>query len=213
MYARLRHDVRRPSVVLSELAESLPDEGLTLREIIERIGEQGLLLASVLMAVPFLLPVSIPGSSGPFGVLIALIGIGIALNRVPWLPRFLMERRLGARRLRTVLVRGARLLGRIEKLIRPRLLVLTQSATTNRFNGAALAVGGVLLTAPLPLPFTNTFPGWACVLLSMGILHRDGVVVAAGYGMLLASVVYFAALAVGVWWMGWEVGGWFERGS
>ena len=70
------------------------------------VGEQGMLLFCVLLTVPFLLPVSIPGVSTPFGLLILFIGIGITLNRVPWLPAILMERRFAAEQLKPTLHKG-----------------------------------------------------------------------------------------------------------
>ena len=88
---------KRFSDILSELARSMPTEGLTLRELLEGLGERGLLVMSIMLTIPFLLPVSIPGSSTPFGLVIALNGVGIILNRTPWLPARLMQRRLKQR--------------------------------------------------------------------------------------------------------------------
>ena len=45
-----------------------------------------MLLVCVFLTLPFLLPVSIPGVSTVFGLAIILIGVGVTLNRVPWLP-------------------------------------------------------------------------------------------------------------------------------
>jgi hypothetical protein len=77
---------QRASSVLSELARTLPNEGMTLGELLTQLGERGELMACMLLTVPFLLPLSIPGSSIPFGLLIALHGLGILMHRVPWLP-------------------------------------------------------------------------------------------------------------------------------
>jgi hypothetical protein len=74
------------SAVFAALARAMPPEGLTLREILAQLGERGLLLLCVLVTVPFLLPVSVPGSSVPVGVIIALNGISLLSHRTPWLP-------------------------------------------------------------------------------------------------------------------------------
>jgi hypothetical protein len=185
------------------LAATLPEDGLTLHELLERIGEQGLLLVSILLSVPFLLP-WLPGASTPFGLLVVLVGVGIMLDRVPWLPRWLTNRRLSPATLGRVLRGGAQVFVRIERVLRPRLMLLTDRATVNRVNGAALALAGVLLAAPLPIPFTNTFPSWAVLFLAAGMLERDGYVVVAGYLVLLVSLAYFALLALlalAPWWL------------
>ena len=84
------------SDTLRATAHAIEESHISLRQMLALVGEQGMLLFCVLLTVPFLLPVSIPGVSTPFGLLILFIGIGITLNRVPWLPAFLMERRFAS---------------------------------------------------------------------------------------------------------------------
>lgn len=211
MQARFRHDVRPVSQSLSELAAALPEEGFTLHELLERLGEQGLLLISILLVVPFLLP-WLPGGSTPFGLVVTLVGIGIMLNRVPWLPQWLSRRRFPAARLARVLHMGAQVFARIERVLRPRLMLLTERATVNRVNGAALALAGVLLAAPLPIPFTNTFPAWAVLFLAAGMLERDGYMLVAGYLALLVSLTYFGLVVLAPWWLPEMVPQWLPAG-
>jgi hypothetical protein len=94
---------------LRQLAVQVDAGGLTVGELLARLGEPGLLALCVVCTVPFLLPVSIPGSSTPFGLLIALIGVGVAANRIPWLPQWLLLRKLQGRRWAKVLIGAARL--------------------------------------------------------------------------------------------------------
>ena len=82
------------STTLLGVSGSLPAGKVSLRDLLELIGEQGMLLVCVFLTLPFLLPVSIPGVSTVFGLAIILIGIGVTLNRVPWLPRRILDRPL-----------------------------------------------------------------------------------------------------------------------
>jgi hypothetical protein len=59
-----------------------------------------------------------------------------------------------------------------------------------------LGFSGLLLTAPLPLPFSNTLPAYGVLLLAMGSLERDGYAVLAGYVMVLLTLGYFATVGV-----------------
>jgi hypothetical protein len=189
---------RRLSATLIEVSERLPPGTASLRDLIALSGEQGLLLLCALLTLPFLLPVSVPGVSTVFGAAIILIGIGVTLNRVPWLPRRILDRPLPTTQIKSVFGRGARLVARFEHLIRPRWLVLTRGATLNGLHGSALILAGVLLIAPLGLiPFSNTLPGFAILFLALGMLERDGAFIVAGYVMTLATIVYFSVLAVG----------------
>jgi hypothetical protein len=145
--------------------------------------------------VPFLLPISIPGVSTVFGAVIILIGIGVTLNRVPWLPNRLMERTFKTEDLKPVMQKGAELFARIERFIRPRLMMLTNNIAINRLNGLMLTFGGVLLIFPFGLiPFSNTLPGYAILFLAAGMLQRDGIFIVLGYILNIATVFYFGAL-------------------
>ncbi len=189
---------RALSVTMLELSRSLERTStIQLRDLMGLIGEQGLLLFCIFLIIPFLLPVSIPGVSTLFGLMIILISVGIVLNRILWLPAVLLDRELATEHLIPALQKGSHFLSRIDRFIRPRLVGLTHGSVINRFNGMGLLLGGVLLIFPLGLiPFSNTLPALAILFLSIGILQRDGLFIVLGYLMLIASLAYFGGLAI-----------------
>ena len=187
---------RKTSELLEDIIHSIKDEHVTLRDLLAMMGESGLLLLCALLSLPFLFPVSIPGVSTVFGAGIVLISAAITFNRLPWLPQTLADRRLESGRLKPVLERGVTMLRRFDRFFKPRLMGFASGAVVNRINGLVLMGAGLLLMAPLGLiPFSNTLPGIAILLLAAGISQRDGLVVLAGYAMVALTVVYFAALA------------------
>ncbi len=188
---------RKTSELLEEIIHSIKDEHVTLRDLLAMMGESGLLLLCALLSLPFLFPVSIPGVSTVFGAGIVLISAAITFNRLPWLPGKLADRRLESGRLKPVLERGVTMLRRFDRFFKPRLTGLASGAVVNRINGLVLMGAGLLLMAPLGLiPFSNTLPGIAILLLAAGISQRDGLVVLAGYVMVVLTIVYFAGLAL-----------------
>ncbi|MGD9477514.1 exopolysaccharide biosynthesis protein [Shinella sp. G-2] len=187
---------RKTSELLEDILHSIKGEHITLRDLLSMMGESGLLLLCAFLSLPFLFPVSIPGVSTVFGAGIVLISAAITLNRLPWLPEKVADRRLESGKLRPVLQRGVTFLRKIDRFFKPRMTGLTSGAVMNRVNGLVLMGAGVLLMAPLGLiPFSNTLPGVAILLLAAGISQRDGLVVIAGYVMVVLTIVYFAALA------------------
>lgn len=181
---------------LERAVSSIDGPTVTLRELLRIIGDHGSLLLCAILTVPFLLPVSIPGVSTVFGLAILLLGIGVTLNQAPWLPRRIVDRPIDAGRLTDVLRRGATLVSRVESVIKERFGILTRGGAMGRINGLAIVAGAVLLMLPLGLvPFSNTLPAFAILFLCVGVSQRDGLLVLAGYGMLVATVVYFAILA------------------
>lgn len=179
---------------------------MTVRELLELIGEQGLLLFCVFLGVPFLLPVAIPGTSTVFGVLLILVGVGVTLNRVPWLPERLLGRSMSSDHVASALRKAASISRRFEHLIRPRWLGLTHGPTLGRFNGVMLVFAALLLMAPLPgIPLTNTVPAIGIILLAIGMAERDGIAVVGGYVMTVVSAVYIGGLLYAVFWLGADV--------
>lgn len=187
------------SQTLRELALSIEGDKVTVRELLAIIGEKGLLLALMFLTLPFMVPVSIPGVSTVFGLVAVLISLGITFNRIPWLPDRLLDRSVDAHKLREAIERGARTFSRVDRISHPRLERLSSSAAMNRLAGVALLAGSVLLIFPLGLiPFSNTLPGASMLLLAAGLVQRDGVLILLGYLFLLATIIYFGALAIGV---------------
>ncbi len=183
------------SATLARTAQSLNSEKVTVRQLMESVGEQGLLFFCMVLTIPFLLPVSIPGVSTVFGLVIILIGVGVTLNRLPWLPGRLMQRQMNATDLREALVKGSNVFSRLDRIVRPRLTWLTEGAVINRVNGLALIFGAILLLFPFGLiPFSNTLPALAILFLAVGMLQRDGYFILLGYIMLVVTVIYFGGL-------------------
>lgn len=184
------------SETLRDLIRGIAGPTITLRVLMERIGEQGLLLLCAVASLPFLIPVSIPGVSTVFGAAIILVSIAITLNRLPWLPRKILDRELDTNKLMPALEKGANLVSKLDRFLRPRLKSFTDGNVVSRLNGLAITLAGVLLMFPLGLiPFSNTLPGIAILLLSAGMLQRDGLIVLAGHLFNVFTIIYFGVLA------------------
>lgn len=181
---------------LQRAIASINGPTVSLRQLLAIIGDHGSLLLCAILTVPFLIPVSIPGVSTVFGLAILLLGIGVTFNRAPWLPKQVIDRPVDAGKLKDVLQRGANMVARIEKVIRQRLDFFTSGALMGRINGLAIVFAAVLLMLPLGLvPFSNTLPALAILFLCIGVSQRDGLLVLAGYGMIVATIIYFGVLA------------------
>ena len=179
---------------LTDFADQLPEAGLSVGELVQQLGREGLLLLCVVLSLPFLLPVSIPGVSTVFGLLILFIGISEMLRMPIWLPGRVASYSLTRQRLRDILQLGSQWVQRLEKLTRPRGAWLTQPSMA-RFNGAMLVLAAALLMMPLAIiPFSNTLPALACIFLAVGMLGRDGVCILLGCLFNVVSALYFGLI-------------------
>jgi len=187
------------SHLLTSLIDDIDGDTVTLRTLLERSGREGMLLVCALATLPFLIPVSIPGVSTVFGAAIVLLAGALFLDRLPWLPRRILDRSMDAGKLVPVLRKGVGIVGRIDRWVKARWPGLTAGALL-RVNCAAMVFGGLLLMAPLgPIPFSNTAPAVGILLLAVGLLQRDGLFVLLGYLGLVVSVAYFSVLGYLAW--------------
>ncbi|MCW2276833.1 exopolysaccharide biosynthesis protein [Heliophilum fasciatum] len=186
----------RFSQSLHRLSKVLPHDGLTLGGVVDLMGQQSIWTLCAVMTVPFLLPVSIPGSSTPIGVMIALLGVACLWDRPPALPRRVARHPIPSHAMRNVLEKASHLAHKLEALARPRWSWMTEQRLVRRLNAICLVCNALLLTLPLPLPMSNTIPAYGVLFLACGALMRDGLFVAGGYVMAVLSVIYFALVAI-----------------
>jgi hypothetical protein len=184
---------------LAAVIHNLPPHGVTLHEIRDLIGRDGLMMLAAFLTIVFLVPVSIPGVSTVFGAGILLIGFSRLIGRDLWLPRKIGSRTVSAEKLRGALHRGLNTFRKLERISRPRRLDWATSSRLARLvNDFGIVVGAILLMAPFGfVPFSNTLPAIAILLLAIGILQSDGVSVIAGHVSIVLTMVYFAILIGG----------------
>ncbi|AKC87422.1 exopolysaccharide biosynthesis protein [Pseudoxanthomonas suwonensis] len=184
---------------LEAIIAELPEDQLTLGELLQVFGDEGLLLLTILLTLVFLIPVSIPGVSTVFGAAILLVGVSRLFRRPLWLPAKLRERALPAARLRPALTGGLHWVRRLEKISRPyRLRGLVDGRAQDIFNNLAFILAALLLMAPFGfIPFSNTLPGLALLFYAIGMIQRDGTAILLGHLANIGTIVYFGILIGG----------------
>lgn len=187
---------RRLSEELESLLHIAPGRPIALRTIVEHLHFRGLPALIVLLCVPFLFPVAIPGLSIPFGAAIALCGLRLGLGQNFWMPDFLLRREISHQLLEKLVGTAARFYRKVEKLVRPRMYFLQRWPGMINLMGFMIMTGGILLSLPVPPPFplTNTIPGLAVIFMALGIMERDGVCTLIGYGFAVLGLCYMGLI-------------------
>jgi hypothetical protein len=188
-------DPARPRKLSEEFALILREfevENVTLREVFALLHGRGYVLLVMFLALPFCQPIPLPGLSTPLGLIIAIIGVRLALGHKPWLPNKLLDTRLSPKLFKRVFELTAKIVAWFERFLRPRLLQLTASPRLEQLHAVPLVICAFLLLLPVPVPFSNVLPAWGVLLICGGLLERDGKCIIAGYGATLVSIAYFA---------------------
>ncbi len=168
-------------------------ERVPLQMMMDSIGAESQVLVALFFALPFLLPIPLPGLSILFGVVIAVAGFAFAFGKKPVLPRRLLSKSLSGPVLRKIFGVAARFSKRIEKFVKPRWILLNSHRISRCIAGLMIAVCGLLLALPLP-PGTNFPPAVAILLLSIGSLEEDFVFSLLGLLAFCLNLAFFSGL-------------------
>ncbi len=182
---------------LRSLAEQFADRPARLSEILAATQGRGFNLLLLVIGLPFLTPIPLPGLSTPLGFVVLLIGARLALGHGPWLPEKILHRELPARFIARLLGAASRIVRGLEVLLRPRLCFLHEQWIYGRIAGTLILISGFLLLLPLPIPLSNSLPALTVVLLAAGAMERDGIFFLAGCAVFSATLAFFGLLAFG----------------
>ncbi len=182
----------RLSIALNRILESAKEEPLTLGMIINTTQERAFGVLMAFLCIPFLLPVSIPGTSIPFGLALMIVGVQLAVGKNrPWLPAKLRQWKLPQKFATRLIGLLAKFFRPLERIVRPRFLFM-QNPASMVLIGITLVLDGFFLSLPWPpfIPLTNTIPAWVALVKIIGITEEDGIFLIAGI-----SLTFIATLA------------------
>ena len=194
---------RKLSEELAALRVQVAERAVTIRELLYVLRGRAYMLLVILLTLPFLLPLPLPGLSTPFGLAIILICLRLALGQRPWLPKSIQRRELPAGFIPRMLDLATKIISWLERVLRPCWLVMTEHPLIRQLHAVVMVAAASILLLPLPIPFSNGLPAWSILLLAAGLLERDGRAIVLGYLMFAVSIVYlwlFGEAAV----QGWE---------
>lgn len=186
------------SETIKLLLEEYADRSLAISVLLERTGEKGFGIISIILTLPLLLPVPIPlpGISALFAAGPTLMGFQIAMGwHKPRLPSPIARLELSPNLSRELLKNLTRILRPIERLSRSRLPFVRENWMLYRLGGLCLFWNGLLMSLPLPIPFTNMLPAYTILMLSISVLEADGFLMLVGFGMTIATTLFFSSIS------------------
>jgi hypothetical protein len=184
------------SHTISRVSRHIPSTGMTLRAFLELIGDRGRLITCMVLAAPFLIPISIPGTGVLVGFIILSISLSIMYDKFNIVPESILNREMSHKNLIKILNACFRMLNFLEKYMKPRLLDMTNKSFTNTSNNIFLVISSILFIIPLPIPLTDTLPAVGIFFLSAGILECDGYLILSGYLVVIFTAVYFTMITI-----------------
>jgi hypothetical protein len=175
----LPYQPKRTSDFLVNLVHARQSENLAIGEIIKLAGSRAYGFLLIIFGLPNILP--IPGLPVLCGLILFFVGIQLVLrNPVVWMPAMVTEREISTQKLAQVIKKAFPLIEKIEKFARPRLDIMVRDEIVRIIGIIVTALAFSLII--VPIPFVGSMPqGIAIVLLGLGLIERDGVIIAFGF--------------------------------
>lgn len=178
---------------LEDIKNKLPDEDLSLSDLTNIFSTEGVQFLIIILLAPFLIPVSIPGSSTPFGIMIILLEIGFLRNKSIYLPNFIGKYKISKDNVLKLFEVLEKVFGYLEKITKPRGNLYSKKIIII-LNALMTIVLASLLFLPLPIPFTDFTPAISMLMLSLSILEKDSVLMILGFIAGILTIFYFISV-------------------
>lgn len=179
-------------------AKAVGTAPVSVGRLLELEEENTLPTLLLIMSIPGLLP-----STGiPLGSVFSLgmfaVGLAWLLGRTEvQLPKKLGNYTLSAKHTKALLHLLARAYGHAERLCRPRSEWIA-TGTMLRLAGAAVMLNAFIIF--LPIPFGNTVPALANIVLALGVMFKDGLTTTAGWAVTMAGSAIAMAFGIAALW-------------
>ncbi|RAP44165.1 exopolysaccharide biosynthesis protein [uncultured Methanosphaera sp.] len=184
----------KTSKKLEEIRKTLPKENITIGILLDNLLSEGIYLLVIILVAPFIIPVSIPGSSTPFGIMIMLLALSSLLNKNIYLPKSVENYEISHEsfdKIFNVLYKALRF---IERIAKPRGNLVNNTYIL-KFNSAVIFLLAFFLFLPIPIPLTDFCPALAILVLSVSNLEEDTYLMIVGYLITLAGIIYFLSVS------------------
>lgn len=178
------------SELLQQFLEQKQQDRICLRDLLNELGDRAFGPTLLLCALPEALPLPVAGISAFVAIPLLLVSTQLMLGfQHPWLPRRILDRPLKRQHFEKLTYRAIRYLRKIERVLKPRWRIFTHPVF-ERCIGLLVTI--LALVVALPIPFGNMLPAVAIVFICLGMVEKDGLVLA------ISSLISCVILALAI---------------
>jgi len=186
------------SEVLDQLEDAAHGDSITVRQVVEKLGQKSFASLILIFALVAVSPASaIPGLTSMVAAIVFILMVQMIFGRDSvWLPDVIMRRELSAEKLRGGIGWLRKPIGFVERFLKERLTWLLHRPWLYLPQLLVLA-----LTLFMPfmevIPTSGSIAAAVIALFAGGLLTRDG-------GLVALSLVVLLAVPVAVWQFGFS---------
>lgn len=205
----MRDNRQSTSEMLTKVVKNNNNDSITVEEIKNSLNERGFGILMAVASLPLCLPFPAPpGYTTFFSIPLFIFSIQMIFGMdSPWLPEWICRKKIRRTKLANFIEKAVPLLHKIEKLLKPRM-INGNIEKWEKLIGFSSFIFAISIAIPLPL--TNLPPGYGILIMSLGLLSKDGLTILIGLiigiiGVILTCfVIKFGAEWIESWFSSTE---------
>ncbi len=190
-----QHKIITTQVIEDVVSRSSSDR-ILIGDLVEAMETVGFGLAMMIFAFGVIIPMP-PPVPGIISIPLVIFSLQMILGfDSPKLPKKFSKMSVKRSIIATLVKKSAPYIRKVEGLLRPRWFFMTGKIAERIIGVFTLLFSGFVL---MPLPLSNFIPGLGVLIISFGLLGKDGVVIIAGIFVGLVGLsISIAAVLLGV---------------
>lgn len=187
---------KRTSEILRQILEENSQDQITIQQIVSGLGSTSFGTSLMVFSIPELAPIPIPGLSAVVAIPEIVISAQMIMGSDEIrLPKSLLKRSIPRKAFAAAVKAILPFLEKAEKAVKPRWSWVT-TRPAKRFLGAFILLLSALMA--MPIPTTNTPPAIAIFIIGLGLVERDGKMLALGILIGLAAIALVGGAFLGL---------------
>ncbi len=191
---------RNTSELLQLVVVQNTNDKMSIGEIKNSLRERGFGILLAIAASPICLPIPVPpGYTTFFSIPLFIFSVQMIWGmKSPWLPEWISKKEISKKNLEKLIEKTTPWLRKIESYLHPRLTYISVHAW-ERIIGIFSFI--FTISIALPIPLANFPPGWGILIMSLGLLNKDGLTII--IGMIVGTIgIGITLVILTLIWMG-----------
>ncbi len=188
-------ELETASNILNRIYNKNVEDNIKIGILLKSVDSGGFALLNLIFSIIIIIP-----TPPPIATISALIIMFFSVQmivgfREVWLPKFITEKSIKRTTLAMIVGKSSLYLSKLEKFTRRRLTFMNSDIAEKIIGLILFVLAAISLT---PIIFANFVPGLAMIMISFGLLNKDGLIIIFGFAIGFASVfVVWTILAFG----------------
>jgi hypothetical protein len=182
--------------VIEDAVNSSSTDRIPVRDLVQAMDSVGFGLVMMIFAFAIIIPTPPPFPS-IISIPLVLFSLQMMIGyQAPKLPKKFSNLTVKRSVLATLVKKSSPYINKVERILRPRLLFMTSNIADRIIGFFVLLFSSFVL---MPMPLSNFIPGLGVLIISFGLLGKDGLVIILGILVGLAGIaISTTAVVLGV---------------